>query len=71
MGLTFSILPAGARSQYGGGVYNAEVKRRVEFYERVMEEKEKAAELENELKELRKVREEADKEIDKIKEILE
>jgi len=36
-----------------------------------MEEKEKAADTENELKEIRKVREEADQEIEKIREVLE
>ena len=71
MGIKFSILPAGVRTQYGGGVDNPEIRRRIEFYERVMEEKDKAADMEKELEEIRKVREEADLEIEKIREVLE
>ncbi len=71
MGIKFSILPAGVRTQYGGGVDNPEIRRRIDFYERLMEEKDKAADMEKELEEIRKIREEADLEIEKIREILE
>jgi hypothetical protein len=71
LGLTYSILPAGVREQYGGAADNAEIRRRLNFYEKVMEEKEKAAQMEKDIEELRKVREKADLEIEKMKEELE
>jgi hypothetical protein len=71
LGLTYSILPAGVREQYGGAANNAEIRRRLNFYEKVMEEKEKSANMEKDIENLRKVREEADLEIEKLKEELE
>ena len=71
LGLTYSILPAGVREQYGGAADNIQIRRRLNFYEKVMEEKAKAAEMEKDIEELRKVREEADLEIEKLREELE
>lgn len=71
MGLTFSILPAGMREQYGGAADNVEIRRRLNFYEKVMEEKEKAAQIEKEIENIRKIREAADVEIEKLREELE
>ena len=71
LGLTYSILPAGVREQYGGAADNPQIRRRLNFYEKVMEEKAKAADMEKDIEKLRKIREEADKEIDKLKEELE
>jgi hypothetical protein len=59
------------REQYGGAADNIQIRRRLNFYEKVMEEKAKAAKLEKEIEELRKVREDADLEIEKMKEELE
>ena len=70
LGLTYSILPAGVRAQYGGAADNAEIRRRLNFYEKVMEEKEKAAAMEKDIENLRKIREDADLEIEKMKEEL-
>ncbi len=71
LGMKLSLLPAGIREQYGGGVDNIEIKRRMDFYEKVMEEKEKAAGMEEEIERIRKLREEADVEIENLKDILE
>ncbi len=71
LGLTYSILPAGVREQYGGAADNIQIRRRLNFYEKVMEEKAKAAEMEKDIEKLRKVREEADLEIEKLREELE
>lgn len=71
IGATFSMLPAGVREQYGGGVDNAEIRKRLDFYEKVQEEKEKSRKMEEEVERLRKIREEADDEIDKLREELE
>ncbi|TFG99697.1 MAG: hypothetical protein E4H13_08625 [Calditrichales bacterium] len=71
LGMTFSILPAGAKKQYGGAVDNPEIKRRLNFYEKVAEEKEKAKEIEKEIDRLRKIRETADDEIEDIRKELE
>jgi len=69
--MKLSLLPSGIREQYGGGVDNIEIKRRMDFYEKVMEEKEKAAGMEEEIERIRKLREEADVEIENLKDILE
>ncbi|MCK4559225.1 MAG: WVD2 family protein [Calditrichia bacterium] len=71
LGVQFSLLPAGVREQYGGAADNIQIRRRLNFYEKVMEEKAKAAKLEKEIEELRKVRENADLEIEKLREELE
>jgi len=72
MGLSFSILPAGTRKQYGGQAgYDPVIKRRLDFYEHVLEEKERTDDLQKEIDEIRKLREEAAEEIDKIRDELE
>jgi len=72
VGLSFDILPAGVRSQYGGeAVDDPLLKRRLEFYEHVMAEKQRTDVLQRENEEIRDLREEAAEEIDKIRNELE
>jgi hypothetical protein len=48
-----------------------EARKKVEFFEKILEERDKAKEVEAEIEELRKVRKEADEEIEELKKILE
>jgi len=71
VGVLYSILPAGVKQQYGGAVDNIRIRKRLQFYEKVMTEKEKAANIEKDINKKKKAREDADEEIDKMKEELE
>jgi hypothetical protein len=67
IGLTYSILPPGVHSQYGGGVDDPLIRRRLNFHQRVVEEKVKSDAIEEQIEEIRKTRENADADIDQIR----
>ena len=70
-GLVFYILPAGKSKSYQLDIANPEARKRLEYYEMIMKESEKAKKVEKRVQKLRKERESVTKEIDKIKEEIE
>jgi hypothetical protein len=70
LGLQFNVLPVGGSKSYDLDIRNPEERRRLEYYDLIMKETEKAKAIEKKVQQMRKERETADKEIDNIKEEL-
>ena len=70
MGLNFNIPVGGKTTKTLEQIENEEFNRQVEFYKLIQNERDKSTEIEDELKELKREREAADKEIEELKEML-
>ena len=70
IGLNFNIPVGGRAAKTIEEVESEEFNRQVEFYKLIQDEREKSAEIEDELKELKKEREAADAEIEELKKML-
>ena len=70
MGLNFNIPVGGKASKTLEEIESEEFNRQVEFYKLIQDEREKSSEIEDELKDLKKEREAADKEIEELKKML-
>jgi hypothetical protein len=70
IGLNFNIPVGGKAAKSLQEIEGEEFNRQVEFYKLIQEEGEKSNNIENELKELKKVRETSDEEIEELKKML-
>jgi len=70
MGLNFNIPVGGRAAKTIEEVESEQFDRQVEFYKLVQDEREKSEEIEDELKELKREREAADREIEELKKML-
>lgn len=70
MGLNFNIPVGGKSFKTLEEIESEEFNRRVEFYKLIQDEREKSSEIEDELKDLKREREAADKEIEELKKML-
>ena len=70
LGASF-VLNAGADRIRGGISEKADLKNKVDFYERLLKEKEKTRSIEEELRRLRREREQAEKELEELRQLLE
>ena len=70
IGLNFNIPVGGKAAKSLQEIESEEFNRQVEFYKLIQDEREKSTEIEDELKELKREREAADKEIEELKEML-
>lgn len=70
MGLNFNIPVAGKAAKTLEQIESEEFNRQVEFYKLLQDEREKSSEIEDELKDLKREREAADKEIEELKKML-
>jgi len=71
LGLNAALNLTGKGKTVGSDYVREEAKEKVELFESVLDEKEKAKEVQQELESLRKVRKEAEKEIEELKKELE
>ena len=70
MGLNFNIPVGGKSFKTLEEIESEDFNRRVEFYKLIQDEREKSSEIEDELKDLKREREAADKEIEELKKML-
>ncbi len=67
-GMNFVLLQE--RANYGGG-RGVDVRKKIDFYESVMQEKDRTKSIEEELRRLRREREQAEKELEELRQLLE
>ncbi len=65
------VLNAGAEKIQGGIGKKADIRKRVNFYERLLQEKENTRSIEEELRRLKREREQAEKELEELRQLLE
>jgi len=70
MGLNFNIPVGGRAAKTIEEVESEQFNQQVEFYKLIQDEREKSSEIEDELKELKRERESADREIEELKKML-
>jgi len=70
MGLNFNIPVGGRAAKTIEEVESEQFNKQVEFYKLIQDEREKSSEIEDELKELKREREAADREIEELKKML-
>ena len=68
LGLNFTLMPISRRSRPGEG---SDVRSKVDFYESLLRERQKSRDIEGELRRLKKEREQAEKELEELRQILE
>jgi hypothetical protein len=71
LGLNFKILPLSAGPSSPAEIEREQFKRRVDFFQSIIEERERVEEVQEELDQLKREREEAEKELEELKQILE
>ncbi len=71
MGLFFTILPVGSKTQTAEQVERDRFNQRVDFFQSIIEDRERAERVQEELDRLKQEREEAEKELEELKQILE
>ncbi|RMF57909.1 MAG: hypothetical protein D6748_10115, partial [Calditrichaeota bacterium] len=65
------VLNAGAEKIRGGVGEKSDIRKKVDFYDRLLKEKEKTRSIEEELRRLRREREQAEKELEELRQLLE
>ena len=70
MGMNFVLNPGDSRIR-GGISERADLKKKVDFYERLLKEREKTRSIEEELRRLKREREQAEKELEELRQLLE
>ena len=70
MGLSL-VLNGGEYRYKSGGTGAEEVRSRVNFYDRLLKEREKARSIEEELRRLKREREQAERELEELRQLLE
>jgi hypothetical protein len=70
IGLNFKILPFTVSHQTSAEVQRDEFKKRVDFFQQIVEDREKSAQIQEELDKLKEERETAEKELEELKQIL-
>jgi len=71
LGLNFTILPLGSSTYSPEEVERDRFNRRIEFFQNIIEERERVETVQEELERLKREREEAEKELEELKQILE
>ena len=71
MGLNFKILPLPTASDSPGEMQRKQFNKRVDFFQSIIEERERVEDVQEELEKLKQDREEAEKELEELKQILE
>jgi len=71
LGLNFTILPLGSTTYSPEEVERDRFNRRIEFFQNIIEERERVETVQEELERLKREREEAEKELEELKQILE
>jgi hypothetical protein len=71
MGLHFTLLPIGTTAQTPGEVERDRFNQRVDFFQSIIEDRDRAERVQEELDRLKREREEAEKELEELKQILE
>ena len=71
MGLHFTLLPIGTTAQTPGEMERDRFNQRVDFFQSIIEDRDRAERVQEELDRLKREREEAEKELEELKQILE
>ncbi len=71
MGVDFTIMPVVSFTKSRTEIEREDLGRKVEFFEEIIQERQKAEKVEDELKRLRSQREEAEKELEELRQLLE
>jgi hypothetical protein len=71
MGLSFTILPVGSTAQTAEEIERDRFNQRIDFFQSIIEDRERAEKVQEELDRLKREREEAEKELEELKQILE
>jgi hypothetical protein len=71
LGMNFKILPLPTGPTSPAEIEREQFKRRVDFFQSIIEERERVEEVQEELEQLKREREEAEKELEELKQILE
>lgn len=69
--LGFGVVLTAGNDKFGGVGKKADVKERVDFYQRLLQEREKTRSIEEELRRLKREREQAERELEELRQLLE